>query len=315
MSRKANIFEQQQLVTSIRNMVVTPSEPDLPEKPATQAPSILNALEWNAPEDRPAFPIFSPRMRTEQSALVRTIGQRMREARELCNMSQQTAAEALGYANSSKLAKIENATDTNSVPICLLPKAAKLYDVSADFLFGLTSDWERDGGELEDREAFGYLQAKREEDRKRDEENFGRLAKTLQAVAHAVMDIEPLVELLRRGVARANQDEAFEGLKGGAAIQSAADRLGVSFGTVRMVFKKAKIDFQGWKEAPQIGFSEAVDDMAGMDYVERTLAVRQAAKLYKLPVSVVHQAVQIEVRKRSLVGGKARQLELVGVEG
>lgn len=78
----------------------------------------------------------------DQDALVRTIGQRMREARELCNLSQSEAARRLGYANPSKLSKVEAAADTSSVPLWLIHGAARLYEVSADYLFGITDDWE-----------------------------------------------------------------------------------------------------------------------------------------------------------------------------
>jgi hypothetical protein len=37
---------------------------------------------------------------------------------------------------------LENATDTNSVPLWLILRAAKVYEVSADFLLGLTDEWE-----------------------------------------------------------------------------------------------------------------------------------------------------------------------------
>ena len=39
----------------------------------------------------------------EKAAVVRVIGTRMREARELCNMSLSEASKRLGYANPSKL--------------------------------------------------------------------------------------------------------------------------------------------------------------------------------------------------------------------
>lgn len=78
----------------------------------------------------------------DQDALVRTIGQRLREARELCNFTQSEAARRLGYANPSKLSKVEAATDTNSVPLWLIHGASKLYEVSVDYLFGITDDWE-----------------------------------------------------------------------------------------------------------------------------------------------------------------------------
>ncbi len=90
----------------------------------------------------PAPVIFGADPKRDQTALVRTIGDRLREARELCNLSQSEAARRFGYANPSKLSKVELATDTNSVPLWLIVRAARVYEVSIDFLFGLTDDWE-----------------------------------------------------------------------------------------------------------------------------------------------------------------------------
>lgn len=81
-------------------------------------------------------------IRAEQAAAVRTFGARMKQARELCNMSQLTAAERLGYANSSKLSKVEIATDGNSVPTWLIVRASRVYEVSTDYLLGQTDEWE-----------------------------------------------------------------------------------------------------------------------------------------------------------------------------
>ena len=66
-------------------------------------------------------------LRHQQAELVKTIGARLKESRELCNMSLSESARQLGYANPSKLSKVENATDTRSVPFWLIPAAAKLY--------------------------------------------------------------------------------------------------------------------------------------------------------------------------------------------
>lgn len=82
--------------------------------------------------------------RSDRITIVKRFGERMKEARELANMSQTTAAKLLGYETSSKLAKVESASDTDSVPWFLVYKAANLYDVSTDFLYGLSEDWERD---------------------------------------------------------------------------------------------------------------------------------------------------------------------------
>ena len=105
----------------------------------------------------------------EQAALVKTIGARLRYAREtLCNLSQQEAARRLGYENPSKLSKIENASDTNSVPLWMICKAAKVYGVSIDFLFGLTSDWEPDLRMASNEEAARWVFEAWEIHRRRD---------------------------------------------------------------------------------------------------------------------------------------------------
>ena len=67
---------------------------------------------------------------------------RQRQARELCNLSQSVAAKRLGYLTSAKLSKVEAAADTNSVPLWLIHRAASIYDVSTEFLFGFTDDFE-----------------------------------------------------------------------------------------------------------------------------------------------------------------------------
>lgn len=105
-----------------------------------EATDWLESLDWETPA--PAAVIFSVDPKKEQAALVKTIGARMREARELCNLSQSEAASQFGYANPSKLSKVEGATDTNSVPMWLIVRAARIYEVSIDYLFGLTDDWE-----------------------------------------------------------------------------------------------------------------------------------------------------------------------------
>lgn len=113
----------------------------------TEAPNPVHS-EWLADvllaEDcpPPAPVIFGVDPKRDQTALVRTIGDRLRESRELCNLSQSEAARRFGYANPSKLSKVELATDTNSVPLWLIVRAARVYEVSIDFLFGLTDDWE-----------------------------------------------------------------------------------------------------------------------------------------------------------------------------
>jgi len=117
--------------------------------PAADMPGWLAGIEWGGSGDSGEMQeiasqecLFDDDPKREQAAAVKTIGARMRQARELCNLSQSAAARRLGYANPSKLSKVELATDTNSVPLWLIVRAARVYEVSVDYLFGVADDWE-----------------------------------------------------------------------------------------------------------------------------------------------------------------------------
>ena len=129
---------------------------------------------------------ISTPVRHEQAALVKTIGDRMRQARELCNLSQQTAAQRLGYQNSTKLSKVERATDTNSIPLWLIARAAKIYEVSVDFLFGASGDWDTGARMTQEREVSGWLFAAWDEQRRRDMLLLRRLHDRQEAIAKIV---------------------------------------------------------------------------------------------------------------------------------
>lgn len=121
----------------------------------------------------------------QQTTLVRTIGERMRQARELCNLSQSEAARQFGYANPSKLSKIEAATDTNSVPLWAILAAAKVYQVSVDFLFGISDDWETEAP----RSAQEWLLDSWEKMRQRDMRALDRVHHEVVTVAGSTADL------------------------------------------------------------------------------------------------------------------------------
>jgi transcriptional regulator with XRE-family HTH domain len=91
---------------------------------------------------QPRRPGKSNPLRRKNAALFKIVGARLMQAREMCGMTLSEAARQLGYANPSKLSKVEHASDAASVPFWLIPEAAQLYDVSTEFLFGLSDDFE-----------------------------------------------------------------------------------------------------------------------------------------------------------------------------
>ncbi|WP_325340945.1 helix-turn-helix domain-containing protein [Xylophilus sp.] len=163
--------------------------------------------------------------RQEQAAAVKTIGARMRAARELCNLSQSAAARRLGYANPSKLSKVELATDTNSVPLWLIVRAARVYEVSVDFLFGATDDWEVGARMTQEREVSAWMFDTFDKLRQRDMETLKRLHDRVQTLTDAVAVMLAMSEDASVALARfAELNPAFEEMRAGSRLVSAVER-------------------------------------------------------------------------------------------
>lgn len=163
--------------------------------------------------------------RMEQAAAVKTIGARMRQARELCNLSQSAAARRLGYANPSKLSKVELATDTNSVPLWLIVRAARVYEVSVDFLFGATDDWEVGARMTQEREVSAWMLDTFDKLRQRDMETLKRLHDRVQTLTDAVAVMLAASEDASVALARfAELNPAFEEMRAGSRLVSAVER-------------------------------------------------------------------------------------------
>lgn len=161
--------------------------------------------------------------RREQASIVKTIGARLKSSRELSNLSLSEAARRLGYSNPSKLSKVENATDTNSVPLWLIRDAAQLYDVSTEFLFGLSEDWECGAH----RGMTPYLLDQWERMRNRDLRALITLQQRIEAVTAVIpairRDAQEVIDAISR-LGDLNGDEFLE-LRGGSILTAAADRL------------------------------------------------------------------------------------------
>ena len=83
--------------------------------------------------------------RQEQQVMAKSVGERLKEAREMVGLAQLEAATQIGYANSSKLSKIEKGKHSSQIPMWMLKRAAQVYDVSLDYLLGITETMERNG--------------------------------------------------------------------------------------------------------------------------------------------------------------------------
>lgn len=182
--------------------------------------------------------------RHESAELIRTIGDRLRQARELSNLSQQAAAKLLGYQNSSKLSKIERATNSRTVPLWLILRASRLYEVSTDFLFGLSEDWDTGVRMTRERETSAWLFDQWEKSRERDMKTIRLLNDRLETIDGAItMTIGQAFEVEDAFSKFAHLNErAFMEMRGGARLKSAIEKSVAAASESRARMKRFHMD-------------------------------------------------------------------------
>lgn len=165
-------------------------------------------------------------VKVNQAAVVKSIGIRMREARELCNISQSVAAKRFGYSNPSKLSKVEGATDTNSVPLWLIVRASQIYEVSIDYLFGVSDDWETGARMSQERDVSQWVFDTWEKARQRDMEVLKKLHNKVDAMGGAIADMLAAAENADAAMLRfAEVNPEFEDMRVGARLLSSIERV------------------------------------------------------------------------------------------
>jgi transcriptional regulator with XRE-family HTH domain len=202
------------------------------------------AYEGNPPTNRGGR---SEESRTEQVRLVKIIGARMKEAREeLVGFSQIEAAKLIGYKNSSKLAKIEGATDTDSVPLLTILRAAEIYGVSVDFLFGLSADWERDPAVCRERQMARWLHEHLQQARTRDALAFAELRNKVDAVSAIIPKLADGAENAKAAYERFQDvNPCYDDLIGGARLLASINALDEAGRQARMALKRLHVDLAG----------------------------------------------------------------------
>lgn len=173
-------------------------------------------------------PVRRVNRRHHDTALLKTIGDRMRKARELNCFSQTDAAKLLGYQNSSKLSKIEKAANSKNVPLSVLMKAASIYQVSLDYLFGRSDDWGSSSRATQQREAAAWVFDEWEKARRRDMEVLRKLNDRMSTIDGAIevcVDQAFAVDEALSWFVSHNRKRFTNDMPGGARLLSAAEKL------------------------------------------------------------------------------------------
>ncbi len=189
----------------------TPADSDL-----RQAPTI----DWRVPQRS----VDSTPTRQDQVLLARLIGERLREARVMAGMGQIEAAKRLGYANSSKLSKIEGGKSSEVLP-WLIKRAGWLYDVSTDYLLGNSATMER--GDVDHaalREMHAFLMAASERHRARDVLTLQRLHARIAEIETLLLQAVAMTQAADEARMKVEQQEEWQEVRGGSRWAEATSR-------------------------------------------------------------------------------------------
>lgn len=170
----------------------------------------------------------------EKGQISKVFGQRMKQSRELCNLSQKQAARVLGYKNTSYLSKIESGEYTSSVKPELLIKAAQIYEVSCDYLLGITDEWERDPHIASQKKIEGWLLAQWNVSKSNELAAVGRISKKIDCIENSIKSLVPSTKKCHASLLDfIRLNPRFEYMKGGACLQNSileADRKATEVG-------------------------------------------------------------------------------------
>ena len=199
--------------------------------------------------------------RKDQAELLQVVGARMKQARELSNLSQSEAAARFGYRNSSKLSKVERATNSKSIPLWLLVKAARIYQVSVDFLVGLSLDWDNSPRVPIERESSNWLLDEWEKNRARDMAAIRALNDRLETIDGAVQaTIEQTFETHSALIKFIELNPDFENeMRGGATLLKACEKQVAAAKEARARLKRFHVECRaiGMKEKDQLELFES----------------------------------------------------------
>jgi hypothetical protein len=172
--------------------------------------------------------LISPESAYEKRELARIVGRRLGEARRLCNLPMAGAAQLLGYCNGSKLSKIENASDPKavSVPMVLIRRASRLYDVSIDYLYGETDDFERDVNARDVNATARWLLEQNQRHIARELAAIRKLAEKHSALEDAVCGLSGEAETLLDAFLRFWElNPKLDRMPGGAPVVASLERM------------------------------------------------------------------------------------------
>lgn len=154
-----------------------------------------------------------------ESKVIKILAARLRESRELCGYGLRQAAQLLSIAPED-LRIIEGATGVDYIPQWLIGRAAELYCVPVDFLFGLIEDFDANDAEVfRGRKLLAALQRQQLEQFNKTASEQVRQDGRFKAVNTACVELCIRVQSITEAFTRFTQlNPRYEDMLGGASI-------------------------------------------------------------------------------------------------
>lgn len=155
-----------------------------------------------------------------QALMCKTIASRLSEARELCGFDIQQAAHLIGISQ-DELREIESKKQLGMVPAqhWLILKASKVFDVSIDWLFGQTTDWEFSADARRERNVLAFIETHTFNQDKYTQKVIARMDNRLRTLEATVGVLPLAVKEISDTLIRFRElNPCFDDMKMGAAL-------------------------------------------------------------------------------------------------
>jgi len=171
---------------------------------------------------------------------MKTIGARMLEARQLTKMHQMKAATLLGIEK-SQLQEIEH-DFPDSLPLSLVLQASKIYDVSMDYLFGISDDWEQSPDARKERDFLSHIESLLAETQAKAAAEIIRQQAQINTLVESVRAMAPAIDSVQRSMDRFIElNDGFPDMPAGAMVLSSIKKAQQAAQTATKAMIKQKL--------------------------------------------------------------------------
>jgi len=154
-------------------------------------------------------------------AVLKTIVARLREARGLAGIHDYQVFNWLGVS-ATKITELEEGIHT--APLSTIKKAAEIFDVSIDYLFGEAEDWEKCLEVRRERDFSVHLQTLFAEEQAKIAVKLVEQDGRITALSEAVTALAPAIKQVYEAILRLWElNPSFEDMPGGAPVISSLD--------------------------------------------------------------------------------------------